>query len=64
MNIENNEYHSKYFNKKPLTFSKLNEYASSIENAAYRNLGEHSFYYWIQDKSTRGFSVNTEKNIL
>ena len=51
-------------NKRPLDFSRLNSFVSTIDGAMYENRGENAFYYWIDRKSTRGLNITIEKDSI
>ena len=51
-------------NKKPLDFSRLNNFVSGISDVLYEDRGEGTFLYWIDGKSTRGLNVTIEKDLI
>lgn len=51
-------------NKRPLDFSKLNNFVSTIDGAKIREQGQGTFYYWIDGKSTRGVDITLETDCI
>ena len=50
--------------KRPLDISRLDKSISTIEGATYENRGEDVLYFWIEDKSTRGFDITFENGYI
>lgn len=50
--------------KKSLDVSKLNDYVLTIDNATFEDRGEGVYYYWIEGKSTRGFDITIEDDVI
>lgn len=50
--------------KKPLDLSRLNDFVSSIDNAVVENRGEGTFYFWTEGKSTRGFDITIDGEVI
>ncbi len=50
--------------KRPLDISRLNSFVSKIEEANYEERGEGTYYYWIEGKSTRGFDITIDGEII
>jgi len=50
--------------KRPLNFSRLNSFVSTIDGAMIEQREEKNFYYWIDGKSTRGFDITIEQNFI
>jgi hypothetical protein len=50
--------------KKPLDVSKLEKFVSTIDGATYENRGEDVLYFWINEKSTRGFDISFEQGYI
>lgn len=50
--------------KRPLDTSKLNSFVSTINNAMFENRGERTYYYWIDGKSTRGFDITIDRDVI
>ena len=48
-------------NEKPLDIFILNKFVSTIEGAKCEERGEGVFYFWIDEKSTRGFDITIEQ---
>jgi hypothetical protein len=44
--------------------SKLDTFVSTIDGAICENRGEGVFYFWIDNKSTRGFDITLEPNFI
>lgn len=50
--------------KKSLDISKLNHFVSTIDNAVVEDRGEGTYYFWTVGKSTRGFDITIDGNII
>ncbi len=50
--------------KKTFDISTLDKRVSSIEGAKYEDRGEGVFYFWIDEKSTKGFDITLEKDFI
>lgn len=50
--------------KRPLDISRLNSFVSTIDNAMFENRGEGTYYYWIDGKSTRGFDITIDGELI
>lgn len=50
--------------KLPLDIPKLNNFVSNIDNANHDERSEDTHYYWITDKSTRGFDITIEEDVI
>lgn len=50
--------------KKPLDLSRLNDFVSSIDNAVVEDRGEGTYYFWIEGKSTRGFDITIDGDVI
>lgn len=48
--------------KKPLDLEELNNFAEEQEEICIENRGEGIYYYWVDQKSTRGFDITLENN--
>jgi len=54
----------KIFGKRPLEFSRLNSFVSTIDGTMIEQRGEECFYYWLDKRSTRGFNVTIEQDFI
>jgi len=50
--------------KQPLEISRLNNFVTKIDNASYGERGEGTYYYWIEGKSTRGFDIAIDGEVI
>ena len=50
--------------KRPLDISRLNSFVSTIDKATFENRGKGTYYYWIDGKSTRGFDITIEGELI
>ena len=50
--------------KQLLDISRLNNFVSTIDNATFESRGEGTYYYWIDGKSTRGFDITIDGEII
>ena len=50
--------------KKALDILELNNFVLTIDNATFEDRGEGVYYYWIAGKSTRGFDITINGDII
>jgi hypothetical protein len=50
--------------KRPLDISMLDKFVSTIDGATYENRGEDVLYFWIKEKSNRGFDITFEDGYI
>lgn len=49
---------------KPLDLSRLNDFVSTIDKAVVEDRGEGTFYFWTKGKSTRGFDITINGDVI